>query len=66
MSILVLVTEGKNESVDRVIVRTFPSREEANHFVNTTNLKYCPDQKHWVYAEIVRDGEMVELIRPEL
>lgn len=66
MSTLVLVTEGKNGSVDRVVVRTFPSREDANDFVDITNEKYSPDQKHWVYAEIVRDGEMVELIRPEV
>lgn len=66
MTVLVLVTEGKNESVDRAIVRTFQSREDANVYVNTINEKYSPEQKHWVYADIIRDGEVIELIRPEV
>ena len=66
MTILVLVTEGKNESVDRAVVRTFPSTEDANNFVEITNEKYSPEQKHWTYAEIVRDGEIVKLTRPEV
>ena len=65
MTVLVLVTEGKHGSVYMAMVRTFPSREDANDFVDITNEKYSSDQKHWVYADIVSDGEVIELIRPE-
>jgi len=57
--ILVLVTNGKNDSVDYVKVVTFQERFLAEKYIThiSTDL-YC---KHWIKAKIVKEGEQVEL-----
>lgn len=65
MTILVAVLEGKNESVDFLTVKSFETEEAANRFVDYTNANYARNKKNWSYAEIVRDGETIELDRPE-
>ena len=59
---IVLVTSGKNESVESVQVRLHYSKTEAE--------KFCLEMrsgkvKYWTKAEIVDDGEEVELTKPE-
>lgn len=66
MTTLVNVLEGKSDDVMRSTVKTFPTKEQACEFVNFTNECYSPIKKYWTYAEIVRDGEAIELTRPEV
>lgn len=58
MSTIVLVTKGKNDSVDYVKVVLFDNKEDANTFVS---LSCTGKQKHWQHAEIVREDEQVDL-----
>lgn len=60
--VIVLITEGKNESVDYATVRVFPNKRDALYFCkeNTTGR-----QKYWKACEIVGNGERMELCRPE-
>ncbi len=61
--ILVLVTMGKQESVDAAKMRCFDDVTTAQAFVDETNR----DQgtlKYWSHAEILKDGEYVELFNP--
>lgn len=60
--VIVLITEGKNESVDYATVRVFPNKIDALFFCkeNATG-----KQKYWKACEIVGNGERIELCRPE-
>lgn len=56
--IIVLKTRGKHESVDYASVHLFNSLTEAQNFCakeNTGRIKY------WTNAQIVDDGESIEL-----
>lgn len=60
--IIVLVTEGKHDSVDYVTVLTFDD--------NMSALKFCKanstgKQKYWQNAEIVKSGQKVDLGQPD-
>lgn len=59
---LVLVTEGKHESVDYAKVVTFASKLAALGFCEANNTGRT---KYWKKAEIVEDGERVELLQPQ-
>lgn len=63
MTTLVLVTSGKNEKVDYVTIRTFDTPEEAQVFVDSFTPHH--HKKYWYTAQIVGEGEEVELLRPE-
>lgn len=60
--IIVLVTEGKDDSVDYAKVVLFTDRKLAEMFVNRNNTGKI---KHWKKAEIVEDGERIELYQPD-
>lgn len=60
--IIVLVTEGKHDSVDYATVKLFEERFQAEDFCKTAN---TGKQKYWRSAEILRDGEQIELCQPE-
>ena len=66
MTTLVTVIEGKNESVDYVTFKIFTNKEEAVDFIIGTNANYSIEKKYWTYAEIVSNGERIELTRPEV
>jgi hypothetical protein len=60
--VIVLETRGKHESVDTARVFTFANYTLAEAYCkghNTGKIKY------WTKAEIVSDGEEVELCQPE-
>ena len=59
---IVLVTQGKHESVDYATVRTFDDLDAANMFIKKTA---TGKQKYWVDATLVEDGEELELTQPE-
>lgn len=62
MPVIVLVTRGKRESVDFATVRLFDSVASADAFVE----EVCTGPvKYWTHAEILRDGDEVELYMPE-
>ena len=60
--IIVLVTEGKNESVDFAKVATFGNRIAALEFCKANSTGRT---KYWKKAEIIEDGERVELCQPD-
>lgn len=60
--IIVLITEGKHESVDCATVRLFLTSAEAVAFCNQKN---TGKQKYWTKAEILEDGERVDLMQPQ-
>lgn len=62
MTIIVLVTWGKHDSVDRASVRLFESPAAAQDFCTAT---HAPEGKHWTKCEILRDGDEIELCRDE-
>ncbi len=57
-SVIVLVTEGKHESVDYVKVMLFDNRTLALEFCKVNNRG---PKKNWVYAEIIDAGTRIEL-----
>jgi hypothetical protein len=59
--IIVLVTTGKHESVDTAKIRLFEERFQAEDYCNLMN---SGKMKYWKYAQIVKDGEQVELEQP--
>lgn len=59
---IVLTTEGKHEAVDFAYVKLFTSMHSAQEYRDMTN---TGKQKHWIKAEIVSDGEVIELTQPE-
>jgi hypothetical protein len=61
--VVVLVTEGKNENVDFATVVTLGSYAEAEEFCKANN---TGAKKYWKKAEIVSDGEQIELCNPTL
>lgn len=63
--IIVQVYSGRSESVDRVRVRVFEDYAKAEAYQNSFRTYESQSQtKHWEYAEIVGDGEIVELRSP--
>ena len=60
--VIVLVTEGKHESVDYAKIATFENRIAALEFCKANN---TGRKKHWKKAEIIEDGEQVELCQPD-
>ena len=60
--VLVLVTTGKHESVDTARVFAFANYALAEAFCESRNTGKI---KYWTKAEIVSDGEKVELCQPE-
>ena len=59
--VLVLITVGKNESVDYVTVREMERREAENYcMVNSTGR-----QKHWQECQIIQLDQTVEVGQPE-
>jgi len=63
MSIIVLVTKGKGDNrPDYATVELFDDVANALGFIREINTVYT---KHWIKAEIVSDGETVELDWPE-
>lgn len=59
---LVLVQRGKCEDADIVSVRTFNTKAEAENFCSSVQR----EGKYWTYAQIVDDGELIELGNPWL
>ena len=58
-----MITTGKHDSVHTVKIRTFKTRAEAEACVDSH--VYNREAKNWVSAEIVLDGEEVEMCRPD-
>jgi hypothetical protein len=59
---IVLETQGKNETVAFARVHIFDTRIKAEVFIDQTNTgKYT----YWRKAELVSNGEEVELKQPE-
>jgi hypothetical protein len=65
MKTLVLVMEGKNESVDVVRPMLFDTLALAKEFVSVHNASYNPVKKYWSYAEVAALNEKFDLTRPE-
>lgn len=62
MSVIVLETKGKHESVDEAKVLLFNDPLIAAQYIQKVNTGPI---KYWTKAEVVRDGERVELYMPE-
>lgn len=62
---IVLVTEGKHDSVDDVRVAAFNTRADAQTYVDATENQFDPEAKYWRSAEIVTQYERIELCRPQ-
>jgi hypothetical protein len=62
MPVIVLETKGKRESIDYAKVLLFDDPLLAAQYVQRVN---TGPVKYWVKAEVVRDGEEVELFMPE-
>lgn len=60
--IIVLVTNGKHESVDYAKIRMFESTWQADEFISSVSTGKC---KYWTYAQIVEEFEQVELCEPD-
>lgn len=59
--VLVLITAGKNESVDYVTIREMEYMEAVNYcMVNSTGR-----QKHWQECQIIQLDQTVEVCQPE-
>lgn len=56
---IVLVTEGKRESVDSAFIRLFATEEAATTFVEEIR---DVGKKYWIKAEIVPEGVEIELV----
>ena len=56
----VLIQRGKEEQATLVSVRHFKTKAEAENFCN----KVQSSDKYWVYAQIIEDGELVEIGNP--
>lgn len=59
---IVLITEGKRESVDYATIRLFSTLSEAQDFSHNTSTGRI---KYWTNAEILQDGEKVDLCQPQ-
>lgn len=62
MPVIVLETKGKRDSVDFAKVLLFSDPLLAAQYVARVN---TGPVKHWVKAEVVREGEEVKLFMPE-
>lgn len=60
--VIVLVTEGKHESVDYVTVFMFDTEDEASKFCKE---KSTGKQKYWIDACIVLLGDKIYLMQSE-
>lgn len=58
--IMVLIQRGKSCETHIVSVKTFPTKAEAENFCD----KVQSSDLHWVYAQIIEDGELVEIGNP--
>lgn len=65
MTTMVLVTEGKHDSVDRATVVTIDDHERAEAFSDLINTDEKNKGKHWKTAQIVESGRTVELTWPD-
>ena len=63
MTTIVLVTKGKNHSVDYVKVQLFDVYLDAIEFCEKVTDK--EPVKYWTHAEIIEDGHTLELSSPE-
>lgn len=59
---IVLVTEGKHETVDYVSVKVFDTMREALEFCDSKN---TGKKKYWTDTTIIQSGEKIELIQPD-
>ena len=59
---IVLKTEGKHESVDYATILTFDNFQKANEYCEKVS---TGKQKHWVKAEVMYEGNTIELMQPE-
>jgi hypothetical protein len=65
--IIVHTYYGKNDSVDRVKTSVFDDQEAASAYLGKVPTKEAAKEspsKHWSYAEIVKNGEEIELDPP--
>ena len=60
---IVLITEGKNESVDNVTVKLFEEKTKAEEFCKVTTDDETLNKKYWTLAEIIDDGKRYEISR---
>ena len=58
---IVLVTKGKGQDFDEVMIRLFESKEEAERFCMDTKDKV--ERKYWTHAEIIKEGKIYEPTR---
>lgn len=57
--IIVIVAEGKGRvHADWITLKLFDTLEEANNFIKKVN---DLESKYWTYAEVVDNGERLEL-----
>ena len=61
--IIVLVTEGRDDSADYAKVVLFDTKQEAEVFIDTVSSK--ERTKYWTQAEIVYNKEQVRLCSPD-
>ena len=62
MATIVLQTAGKHESVDYAKVYVFDLKSDAEAHISAV----CTGKtKYWKHAEIVEEGQEVELMQPE-
>ena len=61
--ITIIILRGKGEEVESFSYKCFIDYNEALAFCNELNEKY-EDEKHWKYAGIVGEGQIIELSNP--
>ena len=59
--ILVLMSQGKNDSTDYVTIKKFDTYPQVNKFIKEND---SGTVKHWTQCEIIDMDEKVELITP--
>lgn len=59
----IIILRGKNDEVEALSYKCFIDYEDALAFCKELNEKY-EDEKHWKYAGIVGEGQIIEVANP--
>lgn len=61
--IIVLITQGKNESVDYLAIHLFKDDEKDKAEAFCKEVTDKDPERYWTFAEIIQEGETIEPAR---
>ena len=62
----VMISTGKNESVDTIEIRQFDDLDDAFALIQSVNCNYSREDKYWTHSNIIQINQIIELDREKL